>query len=247
MNLKLICCSVFFRESCAIIARSPHRVDMEFLPKGLHDLPAAEMQQRLQDKVDAVPADEYDAVLMGYGLCNNGLNHLTARKTPVIVPRAHDCMTLFMGSRKRYMDYFESHPGTYFQTSGWIERGEAEGDLKQLSIPSRLGMEMSYEDMVEQYGEDNAAYLMETLGQTEQHYGRITFIEMGIEPDDRFEQHARKRACDQCWDFEKIQGDLSLLDQLINGPWEEEHFLTLHPGQRLVARYDERVIHAVED
>lgn len=244
LNLKLICCSVFFRETCAIIANSPHRVDMEYLPKGLHDLPSADMRQRLQEKVDSVDASEYDAILMGYGLCNNGLHHLATKHIPLVIPRAHDCMTLFMGSRQRYLEYFNKNPGTYFQTSGWIERGEVSGELRQRSIPNQLGMEMPYEEMVEKYGEDNADYLVETLGQTEQHYGQITFIEMGVEPDNRFEEAAKNRACDQCWNFEKIQGDMTLLTRLINGPWDEEDFLTLQPGQRINACYDEGIVRA---
>ena len=57
-------------------------------------------------------------------LCSNGLVGLTARNIPVVVPRAHDCITLFLGSKERYLDYFQSHTGVYFKTSGWIERGE---------------------------------------------------------------------------------------------------------------------------
>ena len=33
MRLKLISCEIFHREMCAVVARSPHRVDIEFLPK----------------------------------------------------------------------------------------------------------------------------------------------------------------------------------------------------------------------
>ena len=37
MRLKLISCEVLYREMCAAISRAPHEVDVEFLPKGLHD------------------------------------------------------------------------------------------------------------------------------------------------------------------------------------------------------------------
>lgn len=243
MRLKLISCEVFYREMCALIARSPHQVDVEFVPKGLHDLPAADMRGRLQAMIDAVPA-EYDAVLMGYGLCNNGLHHLKARHAPLVIPRAHDCIALFFGSRQRYNDYFWSHPGTYFKTSGWIERGEATGELRQLSIGHLTGLDMTYPEMVEQYGEDNAAYLMETLGRGETHYGRITFIEMGIEPDDRFETAAKTTAAGKGWTFEKQAGSLTLLQHLLDGKWDSDDFLVVQPGQRIVARYDDQVISA---
>ena len=40
MQLKLIACEIFYREMCAAVARSPNQVDVEFLPKGLHDIGA---------------------------------------------------------------------------------------------------------------------------------------------------------------------------------------------------------------
>ena len=38
------------------------------------------------------------------------------------------------------------------------------------------------------YGEDNARFLYEELCNMTRHYRKLTFIEMGIEPDDRFER-----------------------------------------------------------
>src|ERR1051326_7872623 len=111
MRLKLISCEVFYREMCAAIARSPHVVDIAFLPKGLHDMGAKGMRERVQAALDQVDETHYDAVLFGYGLCNNGLAGLTARTIPLVVPRAHDCITLFLGCRQRYLDYFNTHPG----------------------------------------------------------------------------------------------------------------------------------------
>ena len=111
MRLKLIACEVLYRELCAAVARSVNQVDLEFLPKGLHDKGVARMLARLQEALDQTETGSYDAVLFGYALCGNGLVGLTARSLPVIVPRAHDCITLFFGSRERYLEYFENHPG----------------------------------------------------------------------------------------------------------------------------------------
>jgi hypothetical protein len=244
-RLKLISCEVFYREMCHCIARSPHQIDLEFLPKGLHDLGSAAMLERIQAALDRVDARRYDAVLFGYGLCNNGLHGLVAREIPFVVPRAHDCIALFFGSRQRYLDYFNANPGVYFKTSGWIERGEVDDDLKQLSIGRRMGFGRSFEELAAQYGEDNAKYLMETmLGDDAPHYGQYTFIEMGIEPDDRFESQTRQSAEQRGWRFEKQRGDLSLIQRLLNGEWDDADFLVVAPGHRLAAKYDEAVIHA---
>ena len=112
MRLKLISCEIFYREMCAAVARSIHLIDITFLPKGLHDIGQEQMLPRLQEAVDAVDASRYNAILLGYGLCNLGIVGLTARSIPLVIPRAHDCITLFFGSRRRYQEYFDAHPGT---------------------------------------------------------------------------------------------------------------------------------------
>jgi hypothetical protein len=243
LRLKLISCEIFFREMCAAVARSPHFVDLEFLPKGLHDIGSERMLERVQTVVDRV--QNYDAILLGYGLCNNGLAGLSTRTIPVVLPRAHDCITLFMGSKEKYLEYFNSHAGVYFKTTGWIERGESNGELRQLSIQNQLGIDMSYPKLVEKYGEDNARFLFEELGFSK-NYGQFTFIEMGVEPDNRFEEHTRQLAEERNWKFEKLQGDLSMIQRLVDGKWDEKEFLVIPPGWRVAARYDEGIVTAEE-
>ena len=244
LRFKLISCEIFFREMCAAVARSPHFVDIEFLPKGLHDMGSDKMLARLQKAVDGV--SNYDAILLGYGLCNNGLAGLTARAIPLVLPRAHDCITLFMGSKERYLEYFNSHPGVYFKTTGWIERGENNGELRQLSIPRQLGIDMSYEQLIAKYGEDNARYLFGTLGNYVKNYSQYTFIEMGIGPDDRFERHTREEAVRRGWQFEKIQGDISMIQRLVDGIWDDKEFLVVPSGWRVSAKYDAGIVSAEE-
>ncbi len=242
---KLIGCDVLYRELCICVGRSPLAIDMEILPKGLHDMGRDAMHDRLQKAVDAADPGRYKGVLMGYGLCNNGLHGLTARRIPVVVPRAHDCITLFFGSKERYMEYFQSHPGVYFQTSGWIERGDKDDGLMRQSIGYRMGMDQTYEELLEKYGEDNAQYIFETLCQKPRFYGQFTFIEMGVEPDDRFERQTREMAAGMEWSFEKVRGDISLINRLVSGVWNDDEFLTVPPRHRVSARYDEGIIHAV--
>jgi hypothetical protein len=245
MRYKLISCEVFYREMCTMVAQAPHMVDVEFLPKGLHDIGAKGMVARLQTVLDAVDASLYDAILFGYGLCNNGLVGLTAPSVPLVIPRAHDCITLFLGSKERYQQYFTDHPGVYFKTSGWIERGAVNGELSQLSIQHQTGMDRSYTELVEKYGEDNAKYLWEMLGNHERNYSQFTFIEMGIEPDDRFERQTETDAAEKGWGYEKVQGDMGLIRRLISGDWPDDEFLVVPPGHRVVARVNQRIIEAV--
>jgi len=70
----------------------------------------------------------------------------------------------------------------------------------------------------------------------------LTFIEMGIEPDDRFERQTRDEAARRGWTFEKVRGDMTLIERLINGPWDEADFLVVPPGRRIVSRTNDAII-----
>jgi len=244
VRLQLISCEIFFREMCATLARYPNQIDVVFLPKGLHDIGAKPMRERLQAAVDQVDAGRYEAILLGYGLCGMGTSGLEARRLPIVIPRAHDCITLFLGSKERYLEYFNSNPGVYFETTGWLERGNGFAPSGQLPTQHLAGLAATYQELVDKYGEENAQFLFQELGDLTRKYGRFTFIEMGIEPDDRFERQTREEAARRGWKFEKIPGDLSLIRRLTDGPWDEEDFLVLQPGHRVAAANNDRILKA---
>jgi hypothetical protein len=240
LSLKVLCCEVFFREACSLMAATPHRCDVEFVPKGLHDLGAERMTARLQELVDKGDDGKHDAIVLVYGLCNNGVVGLRARQTRLVIPRAHDCMALFLGARHRYRQEFDAHPGTYYRTSGWLEHADSAGAGEE-TISQKLGLFMKFEELVEKYGEDNARYIMEMMGNATVNYDRLAFIHMGLECDDAFAAMAEEEARRKGWTFARLAGDLRLLRKLLWGEWDED-FLILAPGQTIRATYDDGVI-----
>ena len=223
----MISCKVLYREMCAAVARSPHQVDLEFLPKGLHDLGGPAMRARLQKAADRVDATQYEAVLLGYALCGNGVAGLVSRNLPLVIPRAHDCIALLMGGRDRYRIYFENHPGVFFRSTGWLERGQ---DLDQAAL------------LIARYGEDNGRYLFEQFNGYQRNYRKLAYIATGLEPDGSFERQAREEAARRGWQFEIIRGDLRLFERLVAGDWDENDFLVVPPGWRVKPTYDRGII-----
>lgn len=240
MRFKLIGCEVLYRELCDAVARSPHQVDIEFLSKGIHDIGGEPMMKEIQARVDTAPPGVYDAILLGYGLCGMGLHGLASRHTPLVLPRAHDCIALLLGSGQRYTEHFQSHPGTYYRSTGWIERGK---DIRQIA-QNRSGLDLSLEALVAKYGEDNGHYLYEEMTRYRSSYNRMAFIETGLEADNRFEEDARRQALSEGWRFEKIQGDLGWLHRLVRGEWSETDFLTIAPGERIRATWNDDIVRA---
>ena len=240
MRLQLIGCEILLRELCDAIVHSSHRVDVQFMPKGLHDLGGPELRKRLQAAVDAVDPAEYDAVVLGYGLCGNGLAGLEARELTLVVPRAHDCITLLLGSRAAYCQHFTTYPGTYYRSVGWNERGEAIQQQLMGMSPHRT----SLESLIERYGESNGQYLFEEYRCYEQFYSRLAYIENGLEPDASFIMSAREEAREKNWSFEIIKGELTIFRRLLAGDWNED-FLVVPPGHRIEVSYDDDIVRAV--
>ena len=240
---KFLGCEIIYREACLLAARSRLLVDVAFGPKGLHDLPTADMLSRLQQSVDDIDDTGYAAILLGYARCNDGLVGLQARSIPLIMPKAHDCITFFFGSRRAYRDYFDAHPGTYFHTTGWIERDDPSVP-GQPGVMEQLGLTDSFEQLVAKYGHDNAMFIRESLGDWKSSYSRLCYLQMGVTHEDAYLDQSRKMAAENHWTFEQREGDLSLLQRLFNGPWDDD-FLIVRPGQKIVASNDDDVV-AVE-
>ena len=177
---------------------------------------------------------------MLYGLCNNGVRGLHA-PVPIVIPRAHDCITLLLGSRTRYDQHFQANPGTFYRSPGWIER-DSDPDANPASVTSRLGITHDYAKLVEKYGEDNAKYLMETMGDWLKHYRRLSLIDTGVGPYEDYRRICREQVKAYNWTYDEIAGDAVLIRKLLNGEWDDEEFLVLAPGQTAVASNDPRVI-----
>ena len=102
---------------------------------------------------------------------------------------------------------------------------------------------MKYDELVQQYGEENAAYIMETMGDMTAHYDRLAFIRMGLGCEDRFCRMAREEAERKGWAFEEIEGSMALLRKLLQGDWDDD-FLIVQPGQSIRPTYDDQIMKA---
>jgi hypothetical protein len=243
LKLKVISCEVFRREVSWLAARSPCYVDAVFLPQGLHETPD-KLRAFLMEEIGKAnqplsrrpyqDEEHYDYIILAYGLCDNSIVGLTTGRVPLAVPRAHDCITLRLGSKETYSRLHEEHPGAYWYSRGWIERSLQ---------PGKERYERTYKAYVEKYGEDNAEYLMEMEQGWFKSYSRAFFINWeGLGNTAFYRAYAKESADYLKWSYEETEGDPSLMEKMFRGEFNEKEVLLVEPGKTVAASYDEGVI-----
>jgi hypothetical protein len=194
-----------------------------FLDYGLHLTPG-KLRSAIQAQLDA--RAESHLVLIGYGLCGNGLVGLQSRRHTLIIPRVDDCISLFLGSRAAYLREFRADPATYYLTPGWLEcGGEPRTDFGRC---------------LEKYGPEKAALICDALYAR---YRRACFVAASAEDLGRYRERALEVAafCSERWgwQYEERAGSDELIRRLIQAGAEFDRsgapagicdFVTVAPG-----------------
>lgn len=236
--IAVLACSVFESEIALHARGAEHILETRLVEMGLHDRPD-ELRRRLQAHVDELDArDDIEAIAMAYGLCGLGTAGLRAGRHALVFPRAHDCITLFMGSREAYIEQRRRQPGCYYYTPGWNRNRRVPGPelieaLREQYALSREPGEIDYllEAQMEQWAAcDTALYL-----------------DLGTDDAEAECDYARRCAEWLGWRFERRRGDPALLRDLIGGNWDDERFLVVRPGMRLGHDPGERIMRAEKD
>ena len=216
---------------------APEIVAQVHLEQGLHNDPP-ELRRRLQAAIDRVEAEadpdaSPDAIVLAYGLCSRGVDGLLARRAAVVIPRAHDCITLLLGSGERYARYVADHPGTYWYSPGWN---------RHHTPPGRERYDKLHADYAERYGEDNAAFLMEQEQHWFKTYDRAAYVHLTVGATERDKRYTRDCADWLQWSYDEQVGDPGLMTDLLAGRWDDERFVVVRPGERLAMTGDERIM-----
>lgn len=225
MRLQFIVCKVMQKEAYYCATRSKNIIDVVVMEQGLHEKPEklrTELALVLERTKDS-QGRPYDASILGYGLCSNGIVGLSA-KIPLVIPRGHDCVTLLLGSKEKYQQYFDSHRGVYWFSPGWIETG---------AQPGKEHFERTLKQYIEKYGHDNAAFLMETHYNSLKQYNWAVYIDWGLPGSEEDKEFTRRCAEYLGWQYGEIKGGSKLMQKLVDGDWDEDKFLIVKPGQKI--------------
>ena len=192
--------------ACKVLGAALERVlppdlaaQVNFLDYGLHRVPV-----KLTDAVqDALLEIEMPSlVILGYGLCGNGLRGIRSGPHTLLAPRTDDCIALLLGSYRSYMQQFARTPGTYYLTKGWLESGSH--PLKE------------YYEYLPKYGHETTMWL---LDQQYSNYERIALVASNSEELVAYREQAQEvaRFCER-WNmrYEEITGSDDYVRRLID-------------------------------
>lgn len=194
-----------------------------FLDYGYHRTPQL-MTPALQAEIDRIA--EPSIIIVGYGLCGNGLAGLQARQHTLIIPRADDCIAMLLGSYRRYIEEFSAEPGTYYITKGWLESGSH--PLKE------------YRELLEKYDPETADWIID---EQYKNYKRLVFIASNQQELEANRAKALEVAefCAKRWGFryeERIGTDELIVELLTKAPHyiaSTDDFLVIPPGGEVKA------------
>ena len=244
IRLKLIACKVLQRELCSLAASCGHFVDITFVRQGYHNEPDR-LREIVQHEIDLIDAGSdphscteelgpWDAILVGYGLCSNGICGIRSSRHRLVVPRAHDCITLLLGSEERYRQVFDEQPGTYFFSAGWVENTDIRSEDEKR-------MKKRFEEYVQLYGEDNARYLIDFEHSWYDNYQRFLYIDWPGSGFPDYGADVEKSAHQAELAFERQEGSDCLIRDLLEGRWDQR-FLVVPPGEVVCQSFDAGII-----
>ena len=233
--IALFICDVFEKELALVTAGASHIVEQRLFEIALHDRPEV-MRTILQKAVTEFDErDDIEAIVFVYGLCGCGIVGLHSPRHRLVIPRAHDCRAVFLGSKEEFARRQEACPGCYFYTPGWNLARRVPG-------PDRVAF--LKESLAERFDPEDVEFLIDSEREMWASYDTAAFIDMGTPDGPRESDYTRQCARELGWNFEHIQGDLALLHDLVWGPWDEHRYQIIRPGQQIGHSPDEAILRA---
>jgi len=232
-NIALLACSVFEREIALLAGNAEHIVETRFYEIALHDRPDT-LREKLQSEILTLDArDDIEAIVLAYGLCGRGTAGLRAGRHPFVLPRAHDCITVFLGSKEHYAAHQRGCPTCYYYTPGWNRARRVPGPDKIAAMQ---------EEYSAQFDEDDVEFLIESEKAMWAMHDTATYIDLGTAEAEPEAEYAKQCADSLGWKYERIHGDPTLLRNLLDGRWDDERFQIIRPGETLGHSPDERIL-----
>jgi N-methylhydantoinase A/oxoprolinase/acetone carboxylase beta subunit len=235
-----IACGVFRKDLQEILPALAETPEVEYLEGGLHAEPNL-LRKELQNAIDKVP-DSFERIILLYGVCGKGIVGLHSPKQTIVVPRVHDCISLFLGGTKEYRKQFSHKPGTYYISAGWFEeqvqpRGKRLKNKKAMALPSAYADTLDEDVISERFGKDNSKAVAEFFDAWKKNYSRAVYIDTGSGDKAKYSDYAKRMAEENGWEYTRLEGSQNLIYQCFatvrNKDLSSEEILVVPPGREI--------------
>lgn len=231
--IKIIGCSVFKNKLEEILEKNSLKFDVEFISMKNH-LDPEKLKDKIRDeiiKAENDPNNKYKKIILLYGLCGNSTVGLSST-LPLVIPKVHDCCSIFLGSSKQFYELFETKLSSEWYTSDYLEEMEKIKEEDPNFNMAYTTLKLEY--LINKYGEDNGNYLYETFTAMEK---EIIFIKTSNKNDEANIKKLSKQYCS----LEIMEGGFQLLNDIVMERYNEE-ILYLNSGEKICCTYDINVI-----
>jgi len=211
----LIACRMLENEVREAMRTAGCDIPVIWLEKGLHTNPD-NLRKELQKTIDETEERfSPDIILLGYGFCGNAMSGLCAKNSRLVLPRIDDCITMFIGSRKRKTE-LEGGVGTIFQTCC-----RSDGDDTLLE---------QYQGFVEEYGEEDAKDLFDMIYGN---YKRLGVLDTHCFPLEPVVRESRHVAEELGFEHEVFDASNNFIVELLSGKWDTGRFIVKESGEEI--------------
>jgi hypothetical protein len=93
-------------------------ISFVFLEQSLHRTPQ-KMSPIIQEEIDKAQEQDWDYVILSYGLCSNGIVGIKVKRQPIVIPRVLAVLPCFRFIRGIWKNRVRTR--TYYLTKGWID------------------------------------------------------------------------------------------------------------------------------
>ena len=213
----LVACSMMEDEINAILEQQTTSIPVIWMDRGFHNSPD-KLREELQKQIDLL--QNYDEILLAFGLCGNGTEGIQSHHARLIFPKFDDCINLMLCTGTRTARGL-TRPDSLYLTRGWTK--DAEGILQQ------------YDSLAEKYDDEMREAVIEMMYE---HYNAITVIDTGCYDTAPVMEYARQAAELIDLDVETVPGSNQILKQLLEGDWNN-NFIILEAGIPLSSEHFE--------
>jgi hypothetical protein len=156
-EIHIVACETLKPEISLVMRSRGCAYPIAWVESGKHVWPD-KLHVAVQETIDKIPRS-YTTILLVFGFCGNAMVGIKANGRRLVLPRAADCIPLFLGSQKKRDEYGVD---TYFFTEGYLN--------------SESSFATEYNVYVTRYGEKRGLSITKKMME---HYKHITVIDTG--------------------------------------------------------------------